>query len=62
MKIYRLETLEIHPDPGQGIKEIKAMLEKTQDLTYVKIDSIENKNVFVLLVKREVELYPDTIK
>ena len=62
MKIYRTETLEFHPDPGQTIKEIQAIISKTQNLIYVKHDWIEKDKVFVLVVKREVEIFPDTIK
>ena len=62
MEIYRIETLEIHPDPGQSIVEIKAMIEKTQDLVFDKHDWIEVRKVFVLVVRRKVELLPDTIK
>ena len=62
MKIYRIETLEFHPDPGQSIVEIKAIIAKTQDLTYDKDYWVEKDKVFVLVVKRQVELFPDTIK
>ena len=62
MRIYRVETLEIHPDPGQSIVEIKDMIEKTQDLVFDKHDWIESRKVFMLVVRRKVELLPDTIK
>ena len=62
MKIYRIETLEIYPDPGQKIEDIQTIIEKTQNLIYVKHDWIEKDKVFVLVVKREVEIFPDTIK
>ena len=62
MLIYRYETFEIYPDPDQTIEDVKGLLEKTQDLEVDSYEILENSRAFSFVVKRRVELYPDTIK
>lgn len=62
MKIFRTENLEIFPAERQTVHDVKAIINKTQDLTVVKHEVLENKNAFLFTVKRELELYPDSIK
>ena len=62
MLIYRYETFEIYPDPDQTIDDVKTLLEKTQDLEIDSYEMVENVRAFSFVVKRRVELYPDTIK
>ena len=62
MLIYRYETFEINPDLDQTIEDVKGLLEKTQDLEIDNYEIVENSRAFSFVVKRRVELYPDTIK
>jgi len=62
MKVFRVEKLEIMPGERQSVHDINAIINKTQDLTVVKHEVLENKNAFLFTVKRELELYPDSIK
>jgi len=62
MKIFRTEILEIFPGERQTVHDIKAIINKTQDLTVVKSEVQENKQAFLFTVKRELEQYPDSLK
>ena len=62
MIVFRKEELEIQPGERQTVHDIKAIINKTQDLTVLKYEVLENKNAFLFTVKRELEWYPDSIK
>ena len=62
MKIHRIEKLEIYPGERQSVYDIKAIINKTQDLTVDTAEVMENEKGFVFTVRRELEWYPDTIK
>ena len=62
MQIFRIEKIEIHPGERQTVHDIKSIINKTQDLTVVTVDVMENEKGFVFTVRRELEWYPDTIK
>jgi len=62
MKIFRVEKLEIMPGERQTVHDVKAIINKTQDLTVLESEVMENKNAFLFTVKRELEWYPDSIK
>ena len=64
MKIFRMETLlfEVHPDDNFNVEDLKAIIRKTQDLTFDSHIFAKNRNAHLFTVLREVELYPDTIK
>ena len=62
MQIVRIENLEIFPGERQSVHDIKSIINKTQDLTVVKYEIMENEKAFKFTVKRELGWYPDTIK
>jgi len=62
MKIFRIEKLEIFPGERQTVHDIRAIINKTQDLTVIKSEVLENKKSFLFTVKRELEWYPDSMK
>jgi len=62
MKIYRYEEIEIFPDKGQTIEQLKAIFQKTQDLTIETHGKITESGAYVFMVKRQLENYPDTMK
>ena len=63
MKIFRVEKLVIEPGERQTVHDIKAIINKTQDLKVISIGQPENEaKGFLFKVKRELELYPDSIK
>ena len=63
MKIFRVEKLIIEPTERQTVHDIKAIINKTQDLKVISIGQPEDEaKGFLFKVKRELEWYPDTIK
>lgn len=62
MKIFRTEVFEIFPGERQSIHDVKSIINKTQDLTVVKSEVVENKEAFLFTVRRELDWYPDSIK
>lgn len=62
MQTFRIEKLEIYPGEKQSVHDLKAIINKTQDLTVLKHEILENKKAFLFTVKRELEWYPDSIK
>ena len=75
MRIFRIENLEIYPDERQTYDDLKALINKTQDLSTIDDSSqtaetskiigrnkMEGKKGFIITVMRELEWFPDSIK
>ena len=63
MKIFRIEKLVIEPGERQTVHNIKAIINKTQDLKVISIGQPEDEEKgYMFKVKRELEWYPDSIK
>lgn len=62
MQISRYENLEIIVGTDETIDDVRALVEKTQDLTLDSIEVLEHIRGFNITVKRSLEAYPDTLK
>lgn len=62
MKIFRIESLEIIPGERQTIHDVTSIINKTQDLEVISSDPMVLNGTLIFTVKRELELYPDSIK
>lgn len=60
--VFRTEQLVIEHTGRETIHDIKSRINKTQDLIVESIEPMENKNILLVTVRRELTWYPDTIK